>query len=175
MEKRDKKLTAMERKQELLQLMKDLGPWNMNGRILGQKYGVSRQQINRDVHDLLKGLKSTDLSTLGKIFELSYQKSMKECQMLMNDPDKEIRIKAIRAGMDTNQKYVDFLENWGLKDKIPERVDNRLTWQDFGKAYKKIQGGETDGKKNKKSGKEEKKRSAKGSRKRPKIAKHSSA
>lgn len=171
MEKSDKKLTAMERKEKLLQLMKDLGPWNLNGQILGNKYGVSRQQINRDVHDLLKGLKGTDLSTLGKIFQLSYQKSMKECHMLMNDDDKDIRIKAIRAGMDTNQKYVDFLENWGIKDRIPEKVDNRLTWQDFGAAYKKLQGGEKHGKK---KGNQKEKRSSKGTRQRTKTEKRSS-
>ena len=118
-------LPSHQRREELLRLIKDLGLWNLHYPTLASKYGVSHQQISKDIHKILRSVQPESVDRIGQIIEFSYQKSMKECQKLQNHESPLIRLHAVRASNDTNQKYKDFLENWGRKEKIADKIEHQ--------------------------------------------------
>lgn len=127
--------SAADRRKELTRVIREVGVWNINHKQYAEKFKISRMQIGRDIKKIMRHLEREDLSVLGKIFEMSYQKAMKESLKLMNHTDPQVRLHAIKVGNDTTGKYTEFLEKWGFKEKVAETVNVELTHEDFNKAY----------------------------------------
>ena len=119
-----------ERRREILKLVKEFGPWNINGDTLSRKYGVSRQQISRDLKYVMNQIKPEDVGGIVKCLNIGYEKAIKVCLTEMNRADNaqpldaaKVRISAAKAIADVTQKYADFLERFGIKEKVADKVE----------------------------------------------------
>lgn len=124
------RVAAPERRREILKLVKEFGPWNINGETLSRKYGVSRQQISRDLKYVMDKIKPEDVGGIVKCLNIGYEKAIKVCLTEMNRADNaqpldaaKVRISAAKAIADVTQKYADFLERFGIKEKVADKVE----------------------------------------------------
>lgn len=119
----NRRLKAKERRIEILEMMKEVGKWNLPVKKLAEKYGVSRIQIYDDIKKILKQVQPEDLSQLALVMDMSFQKAQKELMRLANDTDKSIKMQALRTLLEWNEKYTRFLENWSYKAKVADKVE----------------------------------------------------
>lgn len=116
------KIPTSQRREELLKIITDLGLWNMSYSQLGTMFGVSHQQIAKDVKIILDAWKPESMDRVGKIVELAYQKGIKENMKLLNDADKKLRLKAISTLAVICGSYQSYLESTGRTPKIAEKL-----------------------------------------------------
>lgn len=122
-------LHFQERREEIKRIIETLGIWNINKTQLANRYSVSRQTIIKDFKQLLKGVPKEDLEEIKFNLKIAHQKSISEAQkILATSPDNIEKIRAAMAISYVGEKFTKMLENYGLKDKIADKIE---TTQNF--------------------------------------------
>ena len=117
-------LALEERRHKLKRIIQEQGWDNINKVDLAKKWGISRQMLYEDYDALIVQFKEADISKISFRLGTNYERMLDECQKIMHDPSstKEQKLRAI-AQLDSSQEnYTKFLESYGKKTKVAERL-----------------------------------------------------
>lgn len=115
-----KRLATGERRAEIIRLIEDIGLWNLPITGLAQKYGISRTQIYKDLAQIKKRIPIAELEEVSFVLHKSLKKALRETQKIIADPKatSTIKLKAINTVAVLNEKFTEFLEAYGYKERV---------------------------------------------------------
>ena len=116
------KLPSHQRKKAIIKIIKEIGLGNIHYPTLGTQYGVSHQQIAKDVKLIMRDWQETSINLISNSMEIFYEKGIKDFHKLANHENPSIRQKAIQTGLITQKEYRDHLESFGKKAKVADKV-----------------------------------------------------
>lgn len=117
---------SMNRRLEIKLLIEEIGLWNINRQSLADKYGISRQMVDKDIHAIMIGMPAEDLKEIQFNIKNAYKKALRELQrILATSAEEKNRINAAKGISEVGARFTEMLENYGLKERIAERVDIR--------------------------------------------------
>jgi len=125
---KDKKRSLQVRKKECITEMKDImrliGYWNVNKTSLARKYEVEWRSVDKWFTDILTRIPNEQINNIKIMAEASIKNSMAVCERIMADPAARAREKldAVSKLNETMKHYTDFLEKYGLKQKVAEEL-----------------------------------------------------
>jgi len=130
---RKKQPERVQRRKEVFKEMQEIGAWNIDVKDLATKHGVSIQQICLDRRMLVKNLPKANIKEIRPVLRQFYENAMVKANNLVNDGNadrKEVCL-AIKILIDACKEYTCFLESYGLKEKVAEKVDTKieLSWK----------------------------------------------
>lgn len=123
----DKRITFRERREELVTHIRELGLWNMPSyRVLGEKYGVSHNQIAKDFKIIVSTFDSNELDKCFTEFYAADKKAMRELRRIMLQGSDDEKIKAIDTMLRLQKGITDLLEAYAKKRKIPDKIEHEI-------------------------------------------------
>ena len=124
-----KKSETKERRAEVLDFMQRAGPFVIPVKSLAEKWNCSLKTIYNDRDALIKKINFSNVTSEGKKILMSVQKNMSIGEILRNEKDPIIRLKAIKAINDSGETFTKLLENYGFKAKVAElhKFENPVT------------------------------------------------
>lgn len=128
-----------DRREELKKIIEEIGLWNINKTQLGEKFGVTRQQIIKDVDKIIKQIPKEKLEQVAPEFLMAYIKGLKEMRKILVQGDNREKIMATKAVADLGEKFTKLLEDYGYKGKVAEeiKIEGSLSIIDLIKKFKK--------------------------------------
>ena len=129
MKKSDKKQILADKKAECLQEIKNIieliGPWSINKQELAKKHKLGWHTVERIEKNLFDTMTPESLDQVSKRMEASLKKIAKHCERTIADPTARLPEKnqAAQIFNSTIASYTKFLEDWGRKIKVAERVE----------------------------------------------------
>ncbi|MCF7861189.1 hypothetical protein K9M79_03000 [Candidatus Woesearchaeota archaeon] len=118
--------TLHERRETLLRYLDNYGYFGVPRGIIEEiavKYNVTERQVYLDIEYLTKQIKLPAVEKLSKQFLKSYERGMIESHKLIKSDDPQIRAKGIALMNQTSQGFTKFLEDYGYKDKIADKME----------------------------------------------------
>ena len=111
------------RREEIRDLLEEVGSWNVKLKPLAEKYGVSVGQISHDLTHIKKNLKIPGLKEITLNAAYAYRKAVKEMYAILGTGNKKEKMEAARALSSTMESFTKFLEDFKLKEKVAEKLD----------------------------------------------------
>ncbi|GEM_PF-2891107 len=126
------KISFQQRRQEIRDLLENLGFWGVSKTALAQRYGVSRLTIHKDIEHIVKQSKEKDLQEISFALDLAFKKALNELMLILNtQQEPNIRIKAINALTTLISRYTQMLESYGIKGPTKEEKQEFIVrWRD---------------------------------------------
>jgi len=90
---------------------------------LADKYGISQSQIAVDIRDIKESMNPTDLKDITLNIKLGYKKALNDVFKEMATSTGKGRIEAIQAFNKIGEGFTKFLESYGLKDKVADKLE----------------------------------------------------
>lgn len=101
-----------------------IGFWNLNVTVFGKKYNIPRATVERWKLDYIDKVGIPKIKTLGKELNLNNQALMKQLvRIAMSSNDDRTKILATNSYFSSQEKYTEFLERFGYKEKEAEKPD----------------------------------------------------
>lgn len=123
----DKRLTCKERREELVTHIRELGLWNMPSyRILGEKYGVSHNQIAKDFKVIVSTFDPNELNKCFTEFYAADQKAMRELRKIILQGSNDDQMRAIDTMLRLQKGMTELLEAYAKKRKIPDKMEHQI-------------------------------------------------
>lgn len=120
----EKRLKANKRRQEIIELIKKIGIINLNQSDLARQYGVTAQQISKDMKKVYTMIDVQDHQKMRVTLDDVLWRSIREPhKVMLNTKDERTKVLASKTVNENARKYHEFLEAWGLKNKIPEKTE----------------------------------------------------
>jgi hypothetical protein len=119
----EKKGNYMERRKDLLNYLNAAGCFGVSSQVirtLSEKFQVSERQIYKDLEIVIKKVSFPEVEKLSKKFFLSFEIAMKASHRLIISQDPNIQTKGITLLNQTISNFTNFLERFGLKEKIKD-------------------------------------------------------
>lgn len=133
-------LSYKERREDLKKLIREIGLWRFPlQRRLAERYGVSQQQISKDLKHIFTTL---DLNKVDEIFTEFYfadQKIIIEMRKFLRSGTFDEKVKASMVLIKLQKAFTDLLERYGRKPIVPDKVevvDSRESWNKIGQDIK---------------------------------------
>lgn len=105
-------------------MVEDRGFLNLTQAKLSEELGVSQQQISRDIKHLKRKFKITGLEDVKINLDVAYKKALKELMLIIADSKNTgDRLEAIRAVKTINEGITKFMEDFGFKDKVANKLE----------------------------------------------------
>jgi len=120
---RPKNSTRHARIQEIAKLIENVGLWNVHQQTLADKYNVSQSQIAVDIKQIKESMKPTDLKDITLNIKLGYRKALNDVFKEMAVSSGSDRLSAIQAFNKIGEGFTKFLESYGLKDKVADKLE----------------------------------------------------
>ncbi len=117
----EKKGNSKERRKEILSYLSMAGGFGIPNSVirgLTERFGVSERQIYKDIEVVLQSVTMPEIEKLSKKFALSFEINMRTVHRLVISQDPYIQAKGIGLLNQTILSFTEFLEKFGLKDKI---------------------------------------------------------
>jgi len=118
------KMNCKERRKELIKLIKEQGIWNLPSyRELGERFGVSYNQIFKDIKFIILNLPKEQLN---EVFIDLYQTDLvllEKVRKIAIDGDDKQRLQASETYIKLQEALTRLLENWGRKEKIADKLE----------------------------------------------------
>jgi len=122
------KIANKEQREKVFELCETLGFWNVRPSIVAQKYGMVQQNVSRWKDSWIKKHGMPQVEKHSKLINVHSQTLLREIIKLCQDPDKKIRLEAIKTFFDAQEKFTKFLESFGYKAVVAQpTVDNQIT------------------------------------------------
>lgn len=112
-----------ELKAKVFDLCDRLGFWNVRPVPVAKQLGTAHQNVSRWKQKYIKKFGIPDIERFGKELNVNSQVVLQELIKLSKDSDKKIRISAIKTFFDSQESFTHFLESFGYKDKVAEKLD----------------------------------------------------
>ena len=117
------KVDFRKRREELRRIIEEIGLWNVNKTALAKKFGVTESQIRSDIKKIIKKIPADKLREPAWEFFHAYKKAQKELRKIIVQGNTKEKIMAIRELINLGDKFTKLLEDYGLKDKIAEKIE----------------------------------------------------
>jgi hypothetical protein len=115
---------AIERRQKILETLNRDGIWSHTYKEFAEEFGVSITQIYKDFNFIFNHIPKEELEILKGKLKLIHEQNLKALEPLLRDSNKNIRLRAIEQRGKEIERYTKFLEAWGLKEKIAEKIEH---------------------------------------------------
>ncbi len=115
-----------ERQEKILTFMAEAGAWKVSSGIvreLAKEYGVTERQIYRDIKSIIKKVPRPVIEEVANKFLITFDKAITKSIRLMDSPNETTQLKSIRLYFESIQSFTKFLEDYGLKERVPEKLD----------------------------------------------------
>jgi len=117
------KLATKARRDEIRKLVEKVGFWNIKQKDLADHYQVSKQAVQRDMTLIKDECNVEDVNVISREIYQGYKTSiMKLRKIAINSNNNKEVMMAIKILGDINDKMTNFLENWGYKNKVAEKI-----------------------------------------------------
>jgi len=114
-----------EYKDKLENLIKSLGEWNINCLALSKEWGIPESTVNRWKNKILDEIGPVDLKSYGREINRGMCQNLRICTQVINTSKSEAsKINAIKAYNDTVKQTTDFLEQYGHKNKVADKIEH---------------------------------------------------
>ena len=117
------KIENKELREEVFRLCHTLGFWNVRPIETAKKIGTSFQNVARWKQLYIKKFGTPDVEKFGKELNVNSQMALREMVLLMKSGKNNIKIQAMKTYFDSVEKYTKFLESFGYKIKVAEKLD----------------------------------------------------
>lgn len=112
------------RRQEMIEIAKKIGLWNINQTEFSKKYGVSQRMIGKDLRWVIGHMRLTKIREIQIEIDIASKNAINEAIKIMyTATDPKIKLNAINTLMNATTKYTEFLEAYGMKQKVPEQTN----------------------------------------------------
>ena len=118
------KTPSIERKQKIMELIEEVGLWNVRPAHLAPQFGVTRQQIEKDIKLVLKLMPPENIDDIKFNLMKAYKKATKEMHKILASGNTSEKTKASQALSHLGKSYTDILEAYGIKEKIADKVEH---------------------------------------------------
>jgi len=121
-----KKGNHVERRKDILSYLNMTGGFGISSSVirgLSEKFGVSERQIYKDIEKVIQNVAMPEIEKLSKKFVLSFEINMRRAHKLIISPDQNIQAKGIALLNQTISNFTDFLEKFGLKEKVADLLE----------------------------------------------------
>src|SRR3990167_9648565 len=121
------KLTTDERRLDIINRIRVTGPIGMSTGQLGKIYGVSRNQIWKDYVAIGRSL--IEDKSHSTIMLTQLEQTLSFFTRTMNSPEIEMkdRINAGKGLLQAIAVTIEFLERYGFKERVPEKIEIEST------------------------------------------------
>jgi len=117
------KVSAEARRKLLSGIIADKGIWALNKSKLAGKYGVSSTQINRDIKKIIKEIPQEDVLEIANEMKHYFKEIMSITRKNIKSSDNNIVIRSCNTLISAIKEYTSFLESFGFKDALAQKVD----------------------------------------------------
>jgi len=135
-----KRLSYMERRADLAQIIREIGIWRLpSQRRLAERYGVSQQQIGKDLEIIFTTLSGKVLNEIFFEFFSADQKAQIELRKIIQKGSVDEKLKAVSIMIQLQNAFTNLLEKYGRKPIVPDKVEfvkQRDEWKNFDKDIK---------------------------------------
>ena len=114
--------TAKERRIEITSIIQEVGFWNINQSALARKYGVSPVMIHKDLKIIKKRVDIQGIGEISVNIGVGFRKALKEAFLEMSKMGGKSKLEAIKTFNHTADSFTKFLENFGYKEKVAEKL-----------------------------------------------------
>jgi len=110
--------------ERLKKLIIEFGEWDINISQLAKEWSIPRSSIQRWKEEIVEELGPINLSKVGRNIGITMQSNLRLCHRLIRKANlTKDKVSAIKAYNDTVNTVTDFLEKYGYKDKVAEKLD----------------------------------------------------
>lgn len=118
-----KKPTNRELRNEVFNLCDSLGFWNVRPSETAKKLGVTQQSASRWRLQYVEKFGIPNIERMGKELNVNLKPALKELMKIVKLGNTSQKIQAVRALFESVEKFTKFLENFGYKEKVAEKID----------------------------------------------------
>jgi len=122
-ENEQKKVNAEERREEIRQFIKEEGFHKINRSELARKYKVSHVTICNDLQIIMKSVNDDTIDSIISQLSIMFNEAISICRVSLRSNNEAIRLKAVGALTGAISEFTRFLEAYGHKDKIPDKIE----------------------------------------------------
>lgn len=121
-----RKTNKVERREEILRLIEELGVWNVSKAALAEKYGVNRGTIYDDINHIIETCRIENIDEIQVSLSLAYKKSIKEMMKILANSESlpADKTKAAAVMGKLGAEFTVMLENYNLKTAVRGEVVN---------------------------------------------------
>lgn len=129
-EKKPEKLSQAEmmerarvRRLEIMGKMRETPAWCLSRSGLAKEFGVSVPTITKDIQHIIDHWPKSELHELYVELDNTLKQSIHVLRESMKDEDPHVRVMAARGAPLVVEKYTEFLESFGRKQKVEQKVN----------------------------------------------------
>lgn len=120
-------VTTKQRRKEIIELIEQIGLWNINQTELSKKYGVSHVMIHKDIKKILATHEVLPLRASAINMEGALKKSLMDCQKEVFKATGKNKMDWIKTQLQTIQAITEHLERFGIKPMTKIDTDQIIT------------------------------------------------
>lgn len=124
-----RKLSTIERRKQIAEIMNKQGIWCINKTDLANKLGVSRKTIYNDIHRICENASDEDISEISFQLRYYFKELLSISQKYINSEDGHLAINAVRALTTAIDTFTRFLESFGYKKPVDEMQKKPLEFR----------------------------------------------
>lgn len=112
------------RREEVFDYMKTLGPFSIPVKVLSEKWKCAKLTIYSDRDFWIKKVKFPKIDMVAKKILMTYEKNFAILEELKVEGSVKDKVAAIRASIEQGKEFTDFLEKYGFKEKIADKLEH---------------------------------------------------
>lgn len=122
---------------KLLRIIEEMGEWSIPYRKLSEEWKVSIPTIRRWKTEIIDEIGKIDLTKKAENIRLCMESNVRLCQRTIRESN-EVRDKmsAVRGFNDTVDTYTRFLESYGYKEKVADKIELNSKQKDLERLQK---------------------------------------
>ena len=112
------------RRDAIIKQIHEQGIWSFTYRELAERHNVSTTQIFKDLRFIFNHIPKDELDIVKCKLKLLHEQNLRVLEPLIRDTDKKVQLQAIEQRGKEIERFTKFLESWGLKEKIAEKLEH---------------------------------------------------
>jgi hypothetical protein len=145
------KISNAELRKKVFELCDRLGFWNVRPVETAKQLGTAHQNVSRWKQQYIEKYGIPDIQKVGKELNVNSQTALKELILIMKSGKSNHKVQAAKAYFESVEKFTKFLESFGYKEKIAEKLDlsgSMSLHEEFAKRYEEVMNEGTKSEKN---------------------------
>jgi len=123
---KEKKVCYRERKEKLLNFLQQAGSWILPRAIaeqIAKECNVSERQVYKDRLKVIRSIPKPDVQEVAGKFLINCDFAMLQAIALMRSDDSMAKAKGVDLYFKSIDVFTKFLENFGFKERVAEKLD----------------------------------------------------
>lgn len=114
-----------ERRKEITSIINLFGKYNLDVPQLAKKWNVSERMIYTDIDACIRLIPAPQVQEEARKQFIAYERIASRAMRLVNDAEPKTAAEGMRIMLEYLDKFTKFLEAYGYKEKVAERLDIR--------------------------------------------------